>query len=256
MSDNPQRKMVKIDVVETSGVDHPAHLTEGWVVMKAADTADVDALFGTATKSKEPVVAEITQEQYDAAVAKAAGLETQLAEAVAKAEKAETEKAEAIAKAAPAESPEEAMLKAVPEAIRVRLEKAEADAAAHREEFAKEVTRRLDAEAVAASKTMFKALSLDHDATAPALRKFAAVDADAAEKITTLLKAADAQLESAGLFAELGKSTDQGPTTAQDEIAKMAKALREADPTLSESAAISKAVDLNPSLFTEYMKGN
>lgn len=31
----PQRKLVDIEVVETSGVDHPAHLHPGWVVMKA-----------------------------------------------------------------------------------------------------------------------------------------------------------------------------------------------------------------------------
>ena len=29
-------KMVGLQVSETSGVDHPAHLTEGWVVIKAA----------------------------------------------------------------------------------------------------------------------------------------------------------------------------------------------------------------------------
>lgn len=31
-----QRKLVNLDVAETSGVDRPAHLHEGWVVMKAA----------------------------------------------------------------------------------------------------------------------------------------------------------------------------------------------------------------------------
>lgn len=33
------RRMVDIKAAETSGVDHPAHLVEGWAVMKAADGA-------------------------------------------------------------------------------------------------------------------------------------------------------------------------------------------------------------------------
>lgn len=42
-----QRKMLNIDVVETSGVQFPAHLTPGWVVMKSADAHDhrADALY-------------------------------------------------------------------------------------------------------------------------------------------------------------------------------------------------------------------
>lgn len=35
----PVRKLVAIDVEETSLVDHPAHQVEGWVVMKAAGGA-------------------------------------------------------------------------------------------------------------------------------------------------------------------------------------------------------------------------
>lgn len=35
----PQRKMVDIDVEETSLVDHPAHGVEGWVTLKAAGPA-------------------------------------------------------------------------------------------------------------------------------------------------------------------------------------------------------------------------
>jgi hypothetical protein len=34
-----QKKLVNLDVVETSGVAHPAHLHEGWVVAKSAGPA-------------------------------------------------------------------------------------------------------------------------------------------------------------------------------------------------------------------------
>ena len=36
MSSSKKRKMVALKVLETSGVDHPAHLEEGWIVMKSA----------------------------------------------------------------------------------------------------------------------------------------------------------------------------------------------------------------------------
>ena len=32
--------MVALKVLETSGVDHPAHLEEGWIVMKSANTQE------------------------------------------------------------------------------------------------------------------------------------------------------------------------------------------------------------------------
>lgn len=53
----PQRKMVNIDVTETSGVDRPAHLAEGWVVMKSADKASphmhlTDARYLTAQEAE------------------------------------------------------------------------------------------------------------------------------------------------------------------------------------------------------------
>ncbi len=35
------RKMVNLSIEETSGVDHPAHLHEGWLVMKSASESEV-----------------------------------------------------------------------------------------------------------------------------------------------------------------------------------------------------------------------
>lgn len=34
-----QRKMIDIDVIEVSGVDHPAHMRRGWLVKKSAGKA-------------------------------------------------------------------------------------------------------------------------------------------------------------------------------------------------------------------------
>ena len=75
-----QKKMVALKVLETSGVDHPAHLEEGWIVMKNAGTQTED----TVSEQKE------TMEQ---------GLEEAYIERVVEFEKALAETQEKFAKA-------------------------------------------------------------------------------------------------------------------------------------------------------------
>lgn len=257
VAERPQRKMVDIEVVETSGVDHPAHLHEGWVVMKNAGAATVESLFGAPNTKKEVTpMAESTpatpsQEEYDALVAKNAELEAQNAELVAKAAKPSDE----------ADSQEE-LLKSVPESVRQMLAKAAADAeearaevAKAREDVTKEREARLDAAAVAVSRETYKALAFDHEKVAPALRKFAAVDADTAAVVTELLKAADGQLESAGIFMELGKSSEPVAKSAAERIADKAAELRAADPALTAEVAFTKALESDAALYTDYLEG-
>lgn len=63
---SPQRRMVDINVIETSGVDHPAHGREGWLVKKSASAGRVAALDrllkGTAMPAtKESLIEEVTK---------------------------------------------------------------------------------------------------------------------------------------------------------------------------------------------------
>ena len=60
-----------------------------------------------------------------------------------------------------------------------------------------------------------------------------------AEKVFELLKAADAQLESADIFKELGKSTTG--TTVSSSVEAKADELRKNDPSLTREMAIAKA---------------
>jgi hypothetical protein len=242
--------MVGIDVVETSGVDHPAHLREGWLVKKSATQADIDALFGDINKQKEvTTVAEtettpvLKQEDFDALVAKNAELEAANADLVAKAAEVNT---------VVVEDATEALLKAVPQEVRDMIAKAEADTAAVREALTKERDARLDADAVTASKAVFKSLAFDHDIVAPALRRLAATDADVAKAVTDVLKAAEGQLESAGIFAELGKTASD---SGEDSLTKAVNVLKAATPGLTDSEAIAKAVEADPSLYTAYLEG-
>jgi hypothetical protein len=261
----PQRKMVDIEVLETSGVDHPAHLHEGWLVMKAANENAVSDLFGSLDKSKEKTVPEkdeapavIKQADYDALKAEN---DTLKAAALSAAEQkklddaaAEKKNANPFGKSAEVLAQEE-LEKAVPESVRTLMAKQAEDLQKARDEIKKEREARLDADAVRASQDTFKSLAFDHTKVAPALRKFADADAETAGVIESVLKAAEGQLFSAGVFQEIGKSAEGTTGSAMDEATAMAKAAVEKDAKLTPEQAIAKVFDENPDLYTRYAEG-
>ena len=68
-------KMVRLAVDETSGVDHPAHLSEGWLVMKSANAEEIEAVIDSITETtitkEDSVSDESTVVTEDAVVAEA-----------------------------------------------------------------------------------------------------------------------------------------------------------------------------------------
>jgi hypothetical protein len=257
--------MVAIDVTETSGVDHPAHLHEGWVVCKSATREHVEALFGSLNTRKGTDVpndakgsagegASLTVEDLQKALA---AMTTERDEAVAKAAAAAT--AKPVEKSA--EQEQEEMLKALPEAVRAMLAKSAAEteelrkaAAVDRENFEKERDARLDQAAVTDFENTFKSLALDAAEVAPALRRVGVVSPELAKSIETALKAADGQLESASIFKEIGRGGDGGNGgSALDKIKANAEELRKSETGLSAEAAFAKAVDADPALYSEYL---
>ena len=59
---NKTRKMVNLAIEETSGVDHPAHLHEGWLVMKSAEQSEVQRVLDE-TLTEEESMPEVTQDE-------------------------------------------------------------------------------------------------------------------------------------------------------------------------------------------------
>ena len=55
------RKMVSLNIEEASGVDHPAHLQEGWLVIKSTDS-DVSNLLSDLTKTEDSSSNRLTQD--------------------------------------------------------------------------------------------------------------------------------------------------------------------------------------------------
>lgn len=265
-----QTKMVNLSVEETSGVDHPAHLHEGWIIKKsAASAATVEQAFGSLNTTKEAPVPELkknedgtvtlTQADYDALLtakteAPAATAEAEAAAAAA----AETAAAEAVAAGVvdSAETEKAALLKSLPEGVRAMLKAQDERVAKAEAAVAKERDTRLDSEAVSKSRDTFKSIAVDHAALAPALRRVALIDGDLAKAVETALKAADAQLTAGGtiLTTEVGKSSAAAgdATGAYEQLTVKAKEIHAAGGAPTIEQAFAKAVDSNPELYKAY----
>lgn len=267
-----QRKMTKINIEETSGVDHPAHLHEGWIVKKAVDAEQVNALFGSPDTTKEgATMGDLNKEAEDATKASNEDLAAELAKlkeenAKLKAEKEDAKKAadEDAEKAAnkdedkkdkPADLSKAADL---PDHVREALAKQAAEAAELREEMAKaradyqkEVDARLDRDAIEKATTQWGNVGVDVTAVAPALRRVAVIDAELAKSVEGALKAASEQLASAGVFKEVG-TTGGKSGNAIDQLNTLAKSMVENKLAADMSSAIAKAVEENPALYEAY----
>lgn len=212
-------KMTGLDVEETSGVDRPAHLDDGFIIIKQA----------------EANVPEETPEQQPSPEEQAARIK-ELEEQLAGLEEFKPE---------PAEAPVEELVKAAPEAVtkafdemRERVEKAEAL-------LAKAEDERLTREASEFAKSL-KSITVE----ASLIKELRATPV--ADKVEALLKSVDGQLESAGMFKELGSTGTE--SSATDRLDSLAKALMESDPNLTIQQARTNVVLANPEIYNE-MRG-
>lgn len=237
---NP-KKMVALKVLETSGVDHPAHLEEGWIVMKNA----------TATEDPMPADEEIV-EIDDTNLDRIVELEAELAKA--------HEQIAALAKSADATDPEdgedeegdEALLKSLPEPVRQMLAKAQSEADAAREDLRKEREIQRDREYVAKA-AGWSNLQIDATEFGVALRKVADINADIAAVIERAFDAVNEQQEAAAIFSELGKSANAASGNTFGKVQSLAKAAVANGEFATVEQAISNLIAQNPDLYTEYL---
>jgi hypothetical protein len=280
------KKLVGLDVIETSGVDRAAHLYDGFLVMKSAnETNRVKALLLKALgKSKEDNLSSV-QEQIDHAikktvddyVEKVAELESALEAAKNQcvdlskkleeiqdmsAEKGEHDEEPVMA----ASSEVEEAMKTMPDEVAKSIAKlakptqvlfAKAFNAKVEEvnkavaEIRKERDIRLDAEAIAKSRNTYKYVGMDHEKAAPSLRRLAEVDPELAKTVEEVLAATDAQMEESGILREAGTSSVE-PVSVIDEARSMAKLLVENGACKTLEQGIEKVLDENPELAKRY----
>jgi len=278
-------KMVRLAVDETSGVDHPAHLSEGWLVMKSANAEEIEAVIDSLTETtitkEDSVSDESTVVTEDAVVAEAPVAEAtetespavdkdaRIAELEAEVEKAKKmpafltqgkdesdEEYKKRMKKMEDEEEEKAMhkkpmmksLESVEKAFTV--EKARADEAVAL--LQKERDERADADAIAKAKN-WNNLPLEAEKVGPALRRLSLIDEDLTKSIEGILEAVNAQAKTSNLFAEIGKSVDSSATDAYDRLTALAKAAVESGVAPSFEVAMADAALANTDLYKQYL---
>jgi hypothetical protein len=279
------RKMVSLNIEEASGVDHPAHLQEGWLVIKSTDS-DVSNLLSDLTKTEDSSSNRLTQDgteeepmPQDEATIETPALETEvvekdaLADAQAKIKELEMKLGETMEeldkmkkmygnkkddeKMKKSDDTEDVM-KSAPEAVqaivvemRKAADEATARATAAEEVLLKERDERADAEAITKAKA-WGHLPIEAEKIGPALRRLAGIDADLAKSVEEMLNAVEAQAESANIFAEIGKSTTPNSGSAYEQLSSMAKAVADTSGVTFEQA-FANAVSENTALYSQYL---
>lgn len=266
------RKMANLVIEETSGVDHPAHLHEGWLVMKSADESEVQRVLDESLTEEEimsdntqtEVTPAATDEQVEApatetteevadvekaemtmeeAMKKIAELQAKLVELETKESDSEMEKSETVA--------DEEFLKSAPESVVKMIENFKKQAETATEELRKEREAKADAEAIEKAKG-FANLNLDAEKVGPALRRLSTVDADLAKSVEDILTSVNAQAESANIFAEIGKSADFTTGDAYSRLTALAKSAVEEGNAKSFEQAFADVATSNPELYVQY----
>lgn len=214
-------QMTKIKLDEISLVDYPAHMVNGFPVIKSASTEHSDSIMDALGKrNTEMPVADLAKALAEASV-------DDIVKALA-------ERTDIIVKSADADADEQdgtdedKVMKSLSPEVRAIIEKRDAELsefkkAAEEAEQKAEIAKaaQLDGEAIAKSKELTN-LAFDHETVAPALRKFAEANPEAGEAIDTMLKAVNAQADGA-IFKEIGTRavvTKSEPEAALETLAK------------------------------------
>ncbi len=256
---NRTRKMVNLAIEETSGVDHPAHLHEGWLVMKSADESEVqrvmDETLTEEDSNMEETTTTATDEQVEVAKAEMTLEEAmnKIAELQAKLVELESSEKEDEMEMSKSETVEEDFLKSAPEPVVKMIEDLRKQAADATAELNKERDARADAEAIEKAKGWAN-LNLDADKVGPALRRLASTDADLAKSVEEILSSINAQAESATIFAEIGKSADfKSNGNAYERMTTLAKSAVEEGVAKSFEQALADVATSNPDLYSQYL---
>ena len=257
------RKMVNLAIEETSGVDHPAHLHEGWLVMKSASESEVQRVLDKSltkedstmedmktTEATEVKVEKTVEEELAMAQARIAELEAKLAE---KEQKPEVEVEMAMNEdSMEPKKEEEDYMKSAPTSVVKMITDLKKQAEEATAELRKEREARADAQSVEKAKGWAN-LNLNADKVGPALRRLSETDSELAKSVEEILSSVNAQAESASIFAEIGKSADFKSGNAYERMTTLAKSAVDEGVAKSMAQAIADVASKNPDLYSQYL---
>jgi len=229
-------KLTELTIKETSGVDHPAHLHEGWMVMKSGDDLDStldqiiepDSQENTVELNATPEVEDVIEEATE--VEAAPEMET-----------------EATPVLASVDGPDQTEVHKELTDLRKQLDMAKE---AHRELVEE---RELEKAATAAHQWAILP-GLNPVDFAKVLVRLRTADQEIAKEIEAVLSASSVALSEAGVFTELGADSDEdGAMDAYGRIEKAAQALVDNGEVSSLAKGITLVAERDPSLYTDYI---
>ena len=231
------RKLVDLQIVEASGVDHPAHLFEGWLVRKDAAAALDEAL----TEVELPIHDTDEGNQMDL---ETTAIETSADDVVIEEEEvAATEPAMTVSKSDD-DSASEVVAKELAD-LRKALNEATAESASLREEREMEkATERVNEWRILPGVTVGD--------FAPVLRSLRAADPEGAAIVEGIFDGCAAALSEAGVLKELGTDMDDSSTDAWDQIQGLAKSAVEAGRAQTIPEGVGIVASENPDLYMRY----
>lgn len=245
------KRMVEPTIKELSGVDHPAHLSEGWLMMKDAspETARLLADAELIAKGFDPRnhdrTGSVTMPISDA---ERAALPDSVQDYIKSLESS----------AAPSNDTDadlfEKSLAALPKEVRKSIrdtQKRAADAEAMVKSLHDD-RERSRFEAMAKELSHLPGVDADGEFAAT-MRKAAESNSGAFDEIFKVLKAADAAIDMSGTYGEIGSAVI-GAGTAAHSIEAVAKGYQSEDPSLSYPEAMVKAAESHPELYAQHRK--
>jgi len=260
---------VKLNIKETSGVDHPAHLTEGWVVMKSASPSDVTAVLDELRPTDEVFEAAPTVDEMGEVVeateiveaTKSATADEVITTYVSKEETMPNTSEVATPEVViiPEAASEAEIIKAMPAAIRKMLDEASANAdAALRKAAASEAALIAEREARADEAAVIKAsqwshLNIDPTVVGPALRRLAETDGALANEVVKALDSANELSATNAVFTEVGSDAPVQADDAYSKMESLAKSIVADGLAPSFEAALMSVAQSNPDLYTAYI---
>jgi hypothetical protein len=227
-------KLVDLEIEETSGVDHPAHLYEGWLVRKDA-TAVLDEALAEARDNTHDT------NQGSETVDLTPTTDTPVEDVVVE-ESAPAVEPTPILKGD--ESTSESVTKELAD-LRKAFDDVTAEAASLREE--REMEKAL--ERVEGWRILPGVVVAEF---APVLRSLRGAHREATAVFEGILDGCAAALAEAGVLKELGTDLDTSSTDAYDQIEALAKSAVEAGRVETMPEAIGLVATENPDLYTRY----
>ena len=214
-------KLAELDIAETSGVDHPAHLHEGWLVIKQAG-AESDTEGDTDKVELELTADETAEEAVDVAAETEA---TPVAASVAGPDEALRKELTDLRK-------ELAAIRAEKEAVEAAAELAKATETAHGWAVLPEM-----------NPAEFAPVLLDLRKNAP----------EAAAAIEAIFTASARALGETGIFKEMGTATNSDGADAWALVEKAANDLVAVGEAKTFAKAVTRVAERDKDLYNRYL---